>query len=107
MSERRNRHAREVRGVELDETLCHELRRRFGRAPGVSIVRADFLQYRLPRDREYKVVGNIPFNRTAAIIERAVGATPAPEDVYLVVQTGRRSGSRAGRLHRNPSSHSP
>lgn len=78
--------AREVRGVEVDARLCAHLRRRFEAQPRVSIVLADFLQYRLPRDRPFKVVGNIPFSRTTEIIERLVGADRPPDDVFVVVQ---------------------
>ncbi|MEZ4588485.1 MAG: 23S ribosomal RNA methyltransferase Erm [Gemmatimonadales bacterium] len=81
------RRCREVRGVELDGALCRELALRFRDEPRVSITQADFLHYPLPKTTAYKVVGNIPFNRTAAIVERVTRATPPPEDVYLVVQT--------------------
>ena len=80
------RRCREVRGVELDERLCRELQWRFRHQPHACIVQADFLRYSLPDHAPYKVVGNIPYNRTAAIIERLAGATPPPEDVFIVVQ---------------------
>ena len=79
------RHCREVVGVELDGALCQALRRRFRDNTRITIVQADFLRFRLP-DAPYKVLGNIPFNRTAAIIRRLVRAPLPPEDAWLVVQ---------------------
>ena len=78
------RHCREVVAVEFDRALCHGLRSRFRDNNRITIVPADFLQFRLP-DAPYKVVGNIPFNRTAAIMRRLVRA-PSPPDAWLVVQ---------------------
>jgi 23S rRNA (adenine-N6)-dimethyltransferase len=80
------RRCRTVIAVELDGRLSGELRRRFEDVHNVSVVHADFLRYRLPEWTAYKVVGNIPFSRTAAIIQRLVGAPTPPTDVYAVVQ---------------------
>ena len=65
--------------------MCLALRRRFSGNTRITIVQADFLRFRLP-DGPYKVVGNIPFNRTAAIVRRLVQARTPPEDAWLVVQ---------------------
>jgi 23S rRNA (adenine-N6)-dimethyltransferase len=51
----------------------------------VEIVAGDFLQYRIP-DREFKVFGNIPFNRTAEIMRKILFDSPAPKEAYLVMQ---------------------
>ena len=71
--------------MEFDGALAEALRARFRGDGGVTIVRSDFLRFRLP-DVPYKVVGNIPFNRTAAIVRRLVQADPPPQDAWLVVQ---------------------
>ena len=71
--------------MEVDGALSQALRMRFLRDSRVTIVEADFLRFRLP-DVPYKVLGNIPFNRTAAIVRRLVQADPPPQDAYLVVQ---------------------
>lgn len=75
----------EVIAVELDERHCAYLRDRFRDEPHVSIVQADFLRFPLPTT-EYKVVGNIPFSRTAEIIRRLVEGPSAPTDAFLVTQ---------------------
>ena len=79
------RRCKELVAVELDESLCHALRERFRADPHVSIVHKDFLRIRLP-DAPYKVFGNIPYSRTAAIVRRLIDAPSPPEDAYLVVQ---------------------
>ena len=79
------RHCREVVGVEFDGALCQALRRRFSDNTRIAILQADFVRFRLP-EVPYKVVGNIPFNRTAAIMRRLVQAPLPPEDAWLVVQ---------------------
>ena len=79
------RRCREVVAVEFDGALSEALRTRFLSDTRVTIVRSDFLRFRLP-DVPYKVLGNIPFNRTAAIVKRLVQADSRPEDAYLVVQ---------------------
>ncbi len=79
------RRCREVVAVEFDGALSEALRTRFLGDDGVTIVRSDFLRFRLT-DVPYKVLGNIPFNRTAAIVRRLVQADSPPRDAWLVVQ---------------------
>ena len=71
--------------MEFDGALSEALRTRFGSDDRVTIVTSDFLRFRLP-DVPYKVLGNIPFNRTAAIVRRLVQADSPPHDAWLVVQ---------------------
>ncbi|MYB05188.1 MAG: 23S ribosomal RNA methyltransferase Erm [Gemmatimonadetes bacterium] len=79
------RRCREVVAVEFDGALSEGLRKRFVSDSRVTIVNADFLRFQLP-DVPYKVLGNIPFNRTAAIIRRLVQADSPPQDACLVIQ---------------------
>ena len=76
---------REVVAIEVDEALSAALRARFLGNSRITIIRSDFLRFRLP-DAPYKVLGNIPFNRTAAIVRRLVQADRPPQDAYLVIQ---------------------
>ena len=71
--------------MEFDGALAKALRARFLNDDRVTIVRSDFLRFRLP-DVPYKVLGNIPFNRTAAIVRRLVQIDSPPQDAWLVVQ---------------------
>ncbi len=77
---------RQLIAVELDERLCQALRVRFAGDRHVSIVHEDFLRFSTPPRTPYKVVGNIPYSRTAEIVRRLVRESRPPEDAYLVVQ---------------------
>ena len=79
------RRCREVVAVEFDGALSEALRTRFLSDDRVMIVSSDFLRFRLP-DVPYKVLGNIPFNRTAEIVRRLVQADSPPQDAWLVIQ---------------------
>ena len=78
---------RDLVAIEVDERLVRGLRERFSRVQHVRVLQADSLRFELPRGRPYKVVGNIPYHHTAAILRRLVDAPSPPEDAYLVVQT--------------------
>jgi 23S rRNA (adenine-N6)-dimethyltransferase len=75
-----------VIAVELDPRLCDELRDRYADQPRVSIVEADFLRFALPRQPGYKVVGSIPYSRTAQIVRHLLEAAFPPDDAFLVMQ---------------------
>ena len=76
---------RQVVAVEKDPRLADLLRLRFAATSQVTIHRGDFLDYLLPHG-PYKVVANIPFNITAAIVNTLVSAECPPEDAYLTMQ---------------------
>lgn len=76
---------RKVLAVELDRRLCAHLRNRFGEASGVEVINADFLRFDLP-EAPYKVVGNIPFDRTSEIVRRLTTGKRQPTDTFLVLQ---------------------
>ncbi len=71
--------------VEIDPILNRGLHESFGHRSDLTLVCGDFLQFDLPSVR-YKVVANIPFNTTAAIVRRLVNAQRPPVDAYLVLQ---------------------
>lgn len=75
----------ELIAVEIDSRLCGLLREQFRRDRHVSIIHGDALRVELPT-RPYKVVGNIPFSSTAAIMRRLVDGPFPPSDAYLVTQ---------------------
>jgi 23S rRNA (adenine-N6)-dimethyltransferase len=53
--------------VELDPVWAGRLRERFAANPNVTVVEADVLQWSLPAE-PFKVLANLPFHRTAAIL---------------------------------------
>jgi 23S rRNA (adenine-N6)-dimethyltransferase len=74
-----------VVAIEKDPRLAALLLQRFAGWPQVSIQRADFLDYPLPR-QPYKVFANIPFNITSAIVAKLASAANPPDDAYLAMQ---------------------
>jgi 23S rRNA (adenine-N6)-dimethyltransferase len=71
------RRAGRVRAVEIDPALVAPLRRRFGGEPNVEIVGGDALRVPLPGE-PFRVVANIPFNRTTAILRRLLDDPRVP-----------------------------
>jgi 23S rRNA (adenine-N6)-dimethyltransferase len=77
--------AREVIAVEIERNAVEKLRRNMARFDNVEVVRADFMNYRLPK-APYKVVSNIPFHLSSEIVQKLVFDTNKPESIYLIVQ---------------------
>lgn len=69
--------------VELDPRLVRELESWFA-GTNVEVVAGDFLRYRMPSE-PLRVVGNIPYARTAEIVRRVLGHASVV-DAHLVVQ---------------------
>lgn len=76
---------RQVIAIEKDPTLAQRLAREVGTLGNVALFVGDFLDLPLPLT-PYKVVGNIPFNMTAAIVSRLTESVNPPEEATLVVQ---------------------
>lgn len=85
MTEQLALRCRRVVAIEKDLCLAAQLRRRFAATPAVTIHQGDFLDYPLPHG-PYKVVANIPFNITAAIVSKLTAAGCSPRDAYLAMQ---------------------
>lgn len=74
-----------VVAVELDPALCGRLRARFRADPRVAVYQGDFFGFPLPT-RPYRVVANLPFARSGAMVRRLVEADAPPEEAWLVLQ---------------------
>lgn len=75
---------RRLLAYEIDPRLVPALRTHFSRTPQVSVVGEDFLTARPPRT-PFSVAGNVPFSRTAAIVDWCLRA-PALTDATLLTQ---------------------
>lgn len=75
---------RELLAYEIDPRLVPALRARFSAAPQVRVIGADFLAARPPR-APFSVAGNVPFSRTAAVVDWCLRA-PALTDATLLTQ---------------------
>jgi len=74
-----------VIAVEKDERLFSLLRLRLASRPAVACHHADFLVFPLP-SVPYRVVSNVPYAITAALVRRLLHAARPPDDALLVVQ---------------------
>jgi 23S rRNA (adenine-N6)-dimethyltransferase len=74
----------ELRAYEIDPRLVPVLRARFSGAPHVRIIGGDFLAARPPRT-PFSVAGNVPFSRTADVVDWCLRA-PALTDATLLTQ---------------------
>lgn len=79
------RRCKRVIAVEKDERLYARLKSHFASNARVDIRLGDFLASPLPRT-DYKVFSNIPFDHTAAILNKLSAPTTDPQAAYLVVQ---------------------
>ncbi|MCX4855941.1 ErmE/ErmH/ErmO/ErmR family 23S rRNA (adenine(2058)-N(6))-methyltransferase [Streptomyces canus] len=75
---------RRLLAYEIDSRLVPVLRERFSDSPHVQVVEGDFLVARPPRT-PFAVAGNVPFSRTADIVDWCLRA-PALTDATLLTQ---------------------
>jgi 16S rRNA (adenine1518-N6/adenine1519-N6)-dimethyltransferase len=78
-----------VIAVELDDRLIPFLQARFSQQPHVTIVHADILETdpaELTGGTPYKVVANLPYYITSAVIRHLLESQPAPDALALTVQ---------------------
>ncbi|NEA97898.1 ErmE/ErmH/ErmO/ErmR family 23S rRNA (adenine(2058)-N(6))-methyltransferase [Streptomyces sp. SID13726] len=75
---------RRLLAYEIDARLVPALDARVGGTPQVRVVEGDFLAARPPRE-PFSVAGNVPFSRTAAIVDWCLRA-PALTDATLLTQ---------------------
>ncbi|MFI8533529.1 ErmE/ErmH/ErmO/ErmR family 23S rRNA (adenine(2058)-N(6))-methyltransferase [Streptomyces aquilus] len=75
---------RQLRAYEIDPRLLPGLRARFARTPHVRVVHGDFLAAPPPRT-PFAVAGNVPFSRTADIVDWCLRA-PHLTDATLLTQ---------------------
>ncbi|MEU3729531.1 23S rRNA (adenine(2058)-N(6))-methyltransferase Erm(O) [Streptomyces sp. NPDC033538] len=78
------RRSRELHAYEIDPRLVPGLRSRFSGTPHVRVVAGDFLAARPPRT-PFSVAGNVPFSRTADIVDWCLTA-PGLTDATLLTQ---------------------
>jgi 23S rRNA (adenine-N6)-dimethyltransferase len=81
-----------VVAVECDPRLAERTRRRLASYPNLRVVTADALALPTPR-RPYRVVANLPFGATAAMLRRLLGDPRSPlerADLILQEQAARR-----------------
>jgi 23S rRNA (adenine-N6)-dimethyltransferase len=82
------RAAKHVLAVELDPRLAEELRRRLGGDANVTVEEGDALDLALPSE-PFRVVANLPFSRTTAVLKRLLDDPLVPlERCDVIVEWG-------------------
>jgi 16S rRNA (adenine1518-N6/adenine1519-N6)-dimethyltransferase len=79
----------EVIALEIDRDLAAELERRFAAEPRLRVINADALQTgfaELAAGREYRLVGNLPYNISTPLLFHVLAARPAPLDMHFMLQ---------------------
>lgn len=85
-------HAGRVLAIELDKRLAARLHEEFSQTPNLSVIQSDVMRVDLVealaagKSPVYKVVANLPYQITSAIIRHFLEATPAPELLVIMVQ---------------------
>lgn len=80
-----------VIAVELDDRLIDVLQEQFADRPHVSIVHADILNVQPadlvpPASTSFKVVANLPYYITSAVLRHVLESTPRPQLAVLLMQ---------------------
>lgn len=82
------RRAGKVCSVELDGRLMETAKMRLSNDDNVTLIRGDFMQYRLPKKGDYQVFSNIPFFLTTQIVKKLTRAENPPQNIWLVMEKG-------------------
>ncbi|MDP9316208.1 MAG: 16S rRNA (adenine(1518)-N(6)/adenine(1519)-N(6))-dimethyltransferase RsmA [Chloroflexota bacterium] len=83
------KHAGRVVAIELDKRLAARLADEFQANANLAVVQGDVLRVNLGEllgDTPYKVVANLPYQITSAIIRHFLEVTPAPDILVIMVQ---------------------
>jgi 23S rRNA (adenine-N6)-dimethyltransferase len=78
-----------VRAIELDTELAQGLRERFAGAGNVRVLEADAVRVPLPAE-PFRVVANLPFGSTSAILRRLLAAALTQADVIVQWEVARK-----------------
>ncbi len=79
---------RKVTAVEIDKNLYERLLKKYEDAKNLNLYQKDFLVWRLPCSKEYKVFGNIPFCHTTAILRKLTESENPPVEAWLTMEKG-------------------
>lgn len=76
--------AKEVIAIEYDSNFANELKKKTWK--NVSIINTNFLDYELPKNNNYKLFANIPFNLTSEIFNKILNNHENIKDFYFIMQ---------------------
>ncbi len=77
--------AKQVIAIEVEPATATLLRKNTARYENVTVIEDDFLSTKLPSE-PYKIVANIPFHLSSAILRKISESANPPRAAYLIVQ---------------------
>ena len=79
--------SRSVTAIEIDENLCRTTQKSVESFENVKMVHTDILKFAFPKNINYKIFGNIPFNISTDIVKKITFESQAKYS-YLIVEKG-------------------
>lgn len=76
-----------VTAIEIDPKLCRITKNKLIEYENFQVINKDILQFKFPKNKSYKIFGNIPYNISTDIIRKIVFESTATES-YLIVEYG-------------------
>ncbi len=94
LTEQLSKYAKKVIAIELDDKLIPLLEKKFSDTKKIEIIHEDILKINLPellghfvsKEKNYKVIANIPYYITSPIIRLFLEQDIQPEEIILMVQ---------------------
>lgn len=77
-----------VYSVEIDRRLYESAGDRLAQHSNLTLIHGDFLNYKLPARKDYKVFANIPYFITTQIIDKLTGGVNMPTDIWITMEKG-------------------
>lgn len=89
LTEKLLKSAKQIIAIEKDTVLVNYLNKKFKnevKMGKLKLIEGDVLGYQPPKNQEYKLIANIPYYITGAIIEKFFSAIKQPKTIALLVQ---------------------
>jgi 23S rRNA (adenine-N6)-dimethyltransferase len=77
---------KKVIAVEKDKFIFEKISRTLKRYSNLEIINQDILQFDFPKEENYKIFSNIPFNHTSDIVKILINQQNKPKDIFLFAQ---------------------
>jgi 23S rRNA (adenine-N6)-dimethyltransferase len=76
-----------VNAIEIDEDLCHATEETVEPFQNIKVIQEDILKFNFPKNTDYKIFGNIPYNISTEIIKK-IAFNSQSKYSYLIVEKG-------------------
>ncbi|HIH1210724.1 TPA: 23S rRNA (adenine(2058)-N(6))-methyltransferase Erm(A) [Staphylococcus aureus] len=76
-----------VDSIEIDEGLCEVTQKAVKPFKNINVIHTDILKFNFPKNKEYKIFGNVPFNISTDIVKKIAFESQSKYS-YLIVENG-------------------